>query len=121
MTQQDLDNVSWIDIELLENESRFIFILVCTTKDKAEHFLKLLRDNPFIINSHVNEQSKEYTIELKFTGCASQIGCHTKRTKENYNRLSWLEEQKLTHISTAYRDADNRLLSVPEVLPLVEV
>jgi hypothetical protein len=118
MTQHDLDSVSWIDIDLLEDEGKFILMLVCTTHEKAGRFLDLLRNNPFGVYARVSEQSKEYSIEIKFTDCKSQTGCHTKRTKENYNRLSWLEEQKLTHIGAAYRDEDNRLLPVPELLLL---
>ena len=118
MTQHDLDNISWTDIDLLEESGKLILILICSDQSKAGRFLQLLQTNAFAIAASINDHSKEYTIDFDFTDCRFRYGCHTQRTKENYNRLALLKSHKLTHLATAFRDKDNRLVPVPELLSL---
>ena len=108
MTHEDLIKFNWTGVSFAEQEDKKIIILICSTLVSADNLLNVIKSNAFDLRVIVKAPQRTFSFEIDFQ-IEDIMRFDSIFTEENYPQVKWVKLQQITHITTAYRDENNKL------------
>ena len=108
MKIKDLLTFNWTEVSFAQQEYKKIMILVCSTVESADSLLETLKTNAFDFRVIIREPLKTFSFEIDFQ-TEDILRFDSIFTEENYPSVKWIRLQQITHVTTAYRDDQNKM------------
>lgn len=105
MTDNELKLFNWVNISFANQADKNILVLVSSDKNSANYFLKTLKIKEFNLSIFLR---KTYTFQVVFKE-GGVIGMDTIFTDDNFPAVKLAKNQQLTHMTTGYKDEQNKL------------
>lgn len=117
-TEQYLNSLKCEDISIIADDPAGpILILLCPDGQEADKLLHLLKNNPFVLEVHVNKSTGEHDLKISLTDTEYGVGFHSPLTLETYPPLKLLHNKQVIGITCGFYD-NKQLVYNQEIHPI---
>ena len=117
MDKNDLKELSFLEISLMEIEENKTLILMCEDGDKASRLFEILQRNRYNVKAMLTKRLT-HKIAVEFIDENLFIGLDTNMSSNSYAKASWLTYGLVTRLTVGYREDKDNIRWISQLLPL---